>query len=77
MGYSKNLALVFFSGKVYYNTRDQERISKIQSLESLKRSAKIMGMRSFFNGLVNARMVELESEHINAKTMNRTNRRGK
>ena len=31
-----------------------------------------MGMRSFFNGLVNARMVELESEHINAKTMNRT-----
>ena len=36
-----------------------------------------MGMRSFFNGLVNARMVELESEHINAKTMNRTNRHGK
>ena len=34
-----------------------------------------MGMRSFFNGLVNARMVELESEQI--KTMNRTNRRGK
>ena len=25
-----------------------------------------MGMRNFFNGLVNARMVELESEHINA-----------
>ena len=36
-----------------------------------------MGMRSFFNGLVNARMVELEGEHINAQTMNRTNRRGK
>ena len=36
-----------------------------------------MGMRSFFNGLVNARMEELESELINAKTMNRTNRRGK
>ena len=31
-----------------------------------------MGMRSFFNGLVNARMVELEGEHINAKSMNRT-----
>ena len=37
-----------------------------------------MGMRSFFNGLVNARMVELESEHINANTdHDRTNRRGK
>ena len=36
-----------------------------------------MGMRSFFNGLVNARMVELESEPINGKTMNRTNRPGK
>ena len=31
-----------------------------------------MGMRSFFNGLVNARMVELESEHINAKTISPT-----
>ena len=36
-----------------------------------------MGMRSFFNGLVNARMVELAGEHINAQSMNRTNRRGK
>ena len=36
-----------------------------------------MGMRNFFNGLVNARMVELEGEHINAKSMNRTNRRGR
>ena len=27
--HTHNLALVFFSGKVYYNTRDQERISKI------------------------------------------------
>ncbi|GEM_PF-220754 len=36
-----------------------------------------MGMRSFFNGLVNARMVELESEHVSAKTMHRNARRGK
>ncbi len=36
-----------------------------------------MGMRSLVNGLVTARMVELEGEHINAKTMHRTNRRGK
>lgn len=34
-----------------------------------------MGMRSFFNGLVNARMVELESEHVSAKTMHRNARR--
>lgn len=36
-----------------------------------------MGMKSFFDGLVNARMMELESEHVNAKTMKRTTRRGK
>lgn len=36
-----------------------------------------MGMRSFFNGLVNARMVELEGEHVSAKTMHRNARRGK
>ncbi len=33
-------------------------------------------MKGFFNGLVNARMMELESEHVNAKTM-RGARRGK
>lgn len=36
-----------------------------------------MTMKNFFNGLVNARMMELEGEHINAKNMNRTTRRGK
>lgn len=36
-----------------------------------------MGMRSFFNGLVNARMVELEGEHINAKTVRSSRRAAK
>ncbi len=35
-----------------------------------------MGMKSFFNGLVNARMMELEGEHVNAKT-SRAARRAK
>lgn len=34
-------------------------------------------MKGFFNGLVNARLMELESEHVSAKTMHRNARRGK
>ena len=67
--YSLNMALVFISGKVYYNTRDQERISKIQLP---KRSAKIM---KFFDGLVAARMMELDGERVEGQVRNARNAR--
>ena len=63
------MALVFFSEKVYYNTRDQERISKIQLP---KRSAKIM---KFFDGLVAARMMELDGERVEGQVRNARNAR--
>ena len=57
---------------MYYNTRVKEKDSReIEIQDAMER---IIMMKGFFNGLVSARMMELEGERVCAKTLQRGNR---
>ena len=57
---------------MYYNTRVQEKDSREIEIQDVKE--RIIMMKGFFNGLVSARMMELEGERVCAKTLQRGNR---
>ena len=54
---------------MYYNTRVQEKDSREIEIQDAKE--RIIMMKGFFNGLVSARMMELEGERVCAKTLQR------
>ena len=57
---------------MYYNTRVKEKDSREIEIQDAKE--RIIMMKGFFNGLVSARMMELEGERVCAKTLQRGNR---
>ena len=57
---------------MYYNTRVQEKDSREIEIQDAKE--RIIMMKGFFNGLVSARMMELEGERVCAKTLQRGKR---
>ena len=57
---------------MYYNTRVQEKDSRDIEIQDVKE--RIIMMKGFFNGLVSARMMELEGERVCAKTLQRGKR---
>ena len=57
---------------MYYNTRVQEKDSREIEIQDVKE--RIIMMKGFFNGLVSARMMELEGERVCAKTLQRGKR---
>ena len=57
---------------MYYNTRVQEKDSREIGIQDAKE--RIIMMKGFFNGLVSARMMELEGERVCAKTLQRGKR---
>ena len=57
---------------MYYNTRVQEKDSREIEIQDAKE--RMIMMKGFFNGLVSARMMELEGERVCAKTLQRGNR---
>ena len=59
------MALVTEPVIVYYNTRVQEKDSREIEIQDVKE--RIIMMKGFFNGLVSARMMELDSSRSFAK----------
>ena len=57
---------------MYYNTRVQEKDLREIEIQDVKE--RIIMMKGFFNGLVSARMMELEGERVCAKTLQRGKR---
>ena len=57
---------------MYYNTRVQEKDSREIEIQDAKE--RIIMMKGFFNGLVSARMMELEGERVCSKTLQRGKR---